>query len=151
MARKRAARTTREVRLKTFLDSSVLLAAWKIDTLKYAARCIMADDRREFYSSQMVRLELFSKPRFEKRSAEVRFYENHFAELVKSEPLSGELGAEAELLAARYGLAAADALQIAAAIRQGVQEFWTTEKPGKPMFRVKELKVMSIEMSKAWI
>ena len=96
----------------------------------------MADDRREFYSSQMVRLELLSKPRFEKRSAEVRFYENHFAELVKSEPLSGELGDEAELLAARYGLAAADALQIAAAIRQGVQEFWTTEKPGKPVFRV---------------
>ncbi len=144
MARKRAASKTGEVRLKTFLDSGVLIAAWKIDTLKDAARSIMADDRREFFSSQMVRLELLPKPRFEKRRTEVRFYENHFAELVRSEPLSRELAEEAEILASRYGLSAADALQIAAAIRQGVQEFWTTEKPGKPMFRVMEVKVLSL-------
>jgi hypothetical protein len=54
------------------------------------------------------------------------------------------LGNEAETIAARYGLAGPDALQIAAAIRLGVEEFVTTEKPGKPMFRVKELKVISI-------
>ena len=104
----------------------------------------MAADHREFYSSQMVRLELLPKPRFEKRSAEIRFYENHLAGVVASEPLSVELGNEAEALAARYGLSAADALQIAAAIRLGVEEFFTSEKPGKPMFRVKELKVISL-------
>jgi predicted nucleic acid-binding protein len=104
----------------------------------------MAADHREFYSSQMVRLELLPKPRFEKRSDEVRFYENYFLGTAASEPLSVELGNEAEALAARYGLSAADALQIAAAIRMDAEEFYTSEKPGKPMFRVKELKVISI-------
>jgi len=39
---------------------------------------IIDDARREFFTSQMVRLELLPKPRFEKREAEVAFYENHF-------------------------------------------------------------------------
>ena len=47
-------------------------------------------------------------------------------------------------LAARYGLAGADALQVAAAIRHGAREFYTSERPGKPLFRVKELKVVSL-------
>jgi predicted nucleic acid-binding protein len=130
--------------VRTFLDTGVLLSAWKRETLSAAALTVMAADHREFYSSQMVRLELLPKPRFEKRFDEVRFYENYFLGTNASEPLSAELGNEAEALAARYGLSGADALQIAAAIRQGVEEFYTSEKPGKPMFRVKELKVISL-------
>jgi predicted nucleic acid-binding protein len=130
--------------VRTFLDTGVLLSAWKRETLAAAALTVMAADHREFYSSQMVRLELLPKPRFEKRFDEVRFYENYFSGTNASEPLSAELGNETEALAARYGLSAADALQIAAAIRQGVEEFYTSEKPGKPMFRVKELKVVSL-------
>jgi len=44
-------------------------------------------------------------------------------------------------------LAGPDALQIAAALRHQVQEFVTSELPGKPMFRVKELKVVSLHLS----
>jgi predicted nucleic acid-binding protein len=130
--------------VRTFLDTGVLLSAWKRETLSAAALTVMAADHRKFYSSQVVRLELLPKPRFEKRSDEVRFYENYFSGTTASEPLSVELGNEAEALAARYGLSAADALQIAAAIRMDVEEFYTSEKPGKPMFRVKELKVISL-------
>lgn len=130
--------------MKTYLDSGVLVAAWKVDTLRPAALSVIADTAREFYSSQMVRLELLPKPRFEKRTREVEFYEQHFAEVVASEPLSEALGEEAEKLAARYGLAGPDALQLAAAIRQDCAEFHTSEKPGKPMFRVKEIKVVSL-------
>lgn len=104
----------------------------------------MSDDTREFYTGQMVRLELLPKPRFERRMREVAFYETHFASVAATEPLSAELGNEAEALAARYGLAGPDALQIAAAIRQGVAEFYTSEKPGKPLFRVREVKVISL-------
>jgi hypothetical protein len=130
--------------LRTFLDSGVLLKAWRGEELSQAALDLLSDDARQFFTSQMVRLELLSKPRFEKRLSEVVFYESFFAGAAAIEPLSEELGREAEALAARYGLAGPDSLQIAAALRYGVQEFYTTEKPTKPMFRVKELKVISL-------
>lgn len=130
--------------MKTFLDSGVLLAAWRGETLALPALSIMSDDTREFVTSQLVRLELLPKPRFERRPIEVRFYDSHFAEAVACEPLSEELGREAEALAARYGLSGADALQAAAAIRQGAGEFYTSERPGKPLFRVKEIRVISL-------
>ena len=130
--------------MKTFLDSGVLLHAWRGETLSGVAMQIMDDDSREFYSSQLVRLELLPKAQFEKRSTEVAFYESHFADCAGSQPLSQELGLEAEKLAARHGLAGPDALQLAAAIRQRVEEFYTSEKPGKPMFRVKEIRVVSL-------
>ena len=97
---------------------------------------IIDDENREFFTSQMVRLELLPKPCFEKRDAEVAFYENHFRDCSFTEPLSKELGAEAEKLATRYGLAGPDSLQLAASLRHSVAEFYTSERPGKPMFRV---------------
>ena len=130
--------------MKTFLDSGVLLKAWRGEDLAQEALVLLSDENRQFYSSQMVRLELLPKPRFEKRLREVAFYESFFADTVVIEPLSIELGREAETLAARYGLAGPDALQLAAAIRHDVQEFYTTEKSSKPMFRVKEFKVISL-------
>lgn len=130
--------------MKTFLDSGVLLAAWRGEALAAPALSLMADDDRVFVTSQLVRLELLPKPRFEKRPLEVRFYEAHFAEAIACEPLSDDLGRAAESLAARYGLSAADALHIAAAVRQGAREFYTSERPGKPLFRVKELTVISL-------
>jgi predicted nucleic acid-binding protein len=130
--------------LKTFLDSGVLLHAWRGDHLSEIIMQIIDDESREFFTSQMVRLELLPKPRFEKRDAEVAFYENHFRDCSFTEPLSKELGLEAEKLATRYGLAGPDALQVAAALRHRVAEFYTSQRPGKPMFRVKELKVISL-------
>lgn len=130
--------------MKTFLDSGVLLHVWRGSDLADAALQIMADDTRVFVTAQMVRLELLPKPRFEERKKEVEFYEKHFADCESMEPLSENLGNVAETLAARYGLAGPDALQIAAAIIQGAKEFYTSEKPGKPMFRVRELKIISL-------
>ena len=105
---------------------------------------IIDDETREFCTSQMTRLELLPKPAFERRRHETEFYTAHFSDCAGSEPLSEELGNAAEKIAGRYGLAGPDALQIAAAIRQGAEEFYTSEKPGKPMFRVRELKVISL-------
>jgi predicted nucleic acid-binding protein len=126
-----------------------LLKAWRGEELAQAALDLLSDDSRQFITSQMVRLELLPKPRFEKRLAEVAFYETFFAGAAAIEPLSAELGHEAEALAAKYGLAGPDSLQIAVALRHGVAEFYTTEKPAKPMFRVKELKVISLYSSLA--
>ena len=121
-----------------------MLHAWRGEALSSAAMRIIDDDAREFFTAQLVRLELLPKARFEKRVREVAFYESHFADCVSCEPLSEELGESAEDLATRYGLAGPDALQLSAALRQGVEEFYTSEKPGKPMFRVREIKVVSL-------
>jgi predicted nucleic acid-binding protein len=53
-------------------------------------------------------------------------------------------GVEAEKLATRYGLAGPDSLQLAAALRHNGAEFYTSERPGKSLFRVKELKIISL-------
>jgi predicted nucleic acid-binding protein len=132
--------------LKTFLDSGVLLTAWRGTSSPEAdsARSLMADEARQFVSAENVRLELVPKPVFEKRRTEVEFYSEHFNAAAAIEPFSGELGQEAFALAKRYGLAAGDALNLAAAIRLGADEFITSEMPGKPMFRVAGIRVLSL-------
>jgi predicted nucleic acid-binding protein len=129
--------------LKTFLDAGVLLTAWRGRDAE-AALAVMEDPRRQFYTSQLVKLELLPKPSFFKQEAEVEFYETHFQAVKGEEPLTPELGEKADELARRYGIAAVDALHLAAAIRQGAAEFITAEKPGKPLFRVTGITVRSI-------
>jgi predicted nucleic acid-binding protein len=132
--------------LKTFLDSGVLLTAWRGESSpqRQSALEIMAEDEREFYTSDNVRLELLPKPAYEKRRMELEFYNEHFDSTVACEPFSAELGSLALRLARKYGLAAGDALNVAAAIRQGAEQFITSELPGKPLFRVGEISVLSI-------
>jgi predicted nucleic acid-binding protein len=131
--------------VKTYLDSGVLLTGWRsLDAKGELAIAVIEDANRHFYISQLSRLELLPKARFFKQHDEIEFYETHFARAVANTPLTRGLGARAEQLAARYGLAAIDALHLAAAIHHGVEEFITTEKPDKPMFRVRELKVTAL-------
>ena len=129
--------------MRTFLDSGVLLTAWRGRNAEVAL-AVMEDPQRQFCTSQLVKLELLPKPQFFKQEAEIEFYRTHFRAAIGEEPLSGELGEKAQELAARHGIAAVDALHLAAAIRQGAEEFITAEKPGKPMFRVRGITVKSI-------
>ncbi len=129
--------------MRTFLDSGVLLTAWRGRDAD-SALSVMEDPQREFCTSQLVKLELLPKPTFFKQKAEAEFYQTHFRAAKGEEPLSRELGEKAAELASQYGIAAMDALHLAAAIRQGANEFITAEKPGKPMFRVQGIAVRSI-------
>ena len=129
--------------MKTFLDSGVLLTAWRGRDAE-TALAVMEDPRRRFYTSQLVKLELLPKPAFFRLEAEIEFYQTHFRSTEGEEPMSRELGEAAAQLARQHGLAAMDALHLAAAIRQGADEFVTAEKPGKPMFRVRGIAVKSI-------
>ncbi|HAO80671.1 MAG TPA: hypothetical protein DCQ92_17205 [Verrucomicrobia subdivision 3 bacterium] len=130
--------------MKTFLDSGVLLSAWLGNSPRsIEAKSIVADESRDFLTSDAVKLELLPKPTFEKRRAELEYYNDHFKGIA-SEPLSEELGVESLTLAKKYGLAAMDALHLASAIRQGADEFITSELPGKPMFRVSGIKIISL-------
>jgi predicted nucleic acid-binding protein len=132
--------------LKTFLDSGVLLTAWRGEPSPPvdAALGIMADDEREFVTCENVKLELLPKAVFEKRRLEVEFYNEHFNSVVASEPFSPELGKAALDLGKKYGLSAGDALNLAAAIGQGAEQFITSEPPGKPIFRVAGIRVISL-------
>lgn len=131
--------------MRTFLDSGVLLLAWRGNSrAATAAKELLADDSREFVTCENVRLELLPKPVFEKRRAEVAFYHAHFSEAAACEPFSEALGKAALALAKKHGLAAGDALNLAAAIRQGADEFIIGELPGKPPFRVSEINIVSL-------
>ena len=129
---------------RTFLDSGVLLTAWRGKECCEQALAVMEDERREFCTAQLVKLELLAKPAFFKQKLETEFYRTFFAQVTHEEPLSEALGKEAMTLAAPYGIAAADALNLCAAIRLGAEEFITSEKSGKPMFSVPRIKVISL-------
>ncbi|MEI1377487.1 PIN domain-containing protein [Nostoc sp. UHCC 0926] len=51
---------------------------------------------------------------------------------------------EAYQIASQYGLAAMDALHVAAALSVGAEELVTTEKRTKPMHQVTSINVVSI-------
>ena len=131
--------------MRTFLDSGVLMTAWKgKEPEMRAAMQIMDDTRRTFVTSELVKLELLPKPAFFTMRKETKFYAEHFAKAVQTELLSHELCRSAFLIAEKHGLAAVDALHVAAAIKLGAEEFITTESPGKPLFRVNEIKIIPL-------
>ena len=129
---------------RTFLDSSVLLRAWRGQDAS-PALAVMEDPQREFYTSQLVKLELLPKPTYEATPGEVEFYQIHFDQVKGEAHLSRELGAAALRLAGKFGLAAMDALHVAAALQADCAEFITDEKPGKPLYRVRGIKVRSVD------
>ena len=133
---------------RTFLDSGVLLTAWRGKECCEQALAVMEDESREFCTAQLVKLELLPKPAFFKLKLETEFYDTFFAQITREEPLSEALGNEAMVLASTYGIAAADALNLCAAIRLGAEEFITSEKSGKPMFSVPRIKVISLHSLK---
>jgi hypothetical protein len=130
---------------RTFLDSGVLLTAWRGKDFCEQALAVMEDESREFCTAQLVKLELLPKPAFFRQKLETEFYGTFFAQVKHEEPLSATLGNEAMALASAHGIAAADALNLCAALRLGAEEFITSEKPGKPMFSVSGIRVISLQ------
>ena len=104
----------------------------------------MAEEGRDFITSDNVKMELLPKPTYEKRHAEVEFYNEHFSQASACEPFSDALGSAALALARKHGLSAGDALNVAAAIRLGAKEFVTSELPGQPLYRVSEITIVPL-------
>jgi hypothetical protein len=59
---------------RTFLDSGVLLTAWRGKECCEQALAVMEDESREFCTAQLVKLELLPKPAFFKQKLETEFY-----------------------------------------------------------------------------
>ena len=85
-------------------------------------------------TSPFVQLELVPKAIYHKKHLEKAFYDEYFraAEWIRD---LNRIEAVAQTEAAKSGLAAMDALHVAAAHLAGADEFVTTERPGKPIYR----------------
>lgn len=131
----------------TFIDSGVLIQAIRGQgALTARAMEILDDPERSFASSVFVKLEVLPKPLYNGYSKEVEFYEEFFGAVniwAESGPVLTQVAFDE---ATRAGLAACDALHVAAAASVGAQELVTNEKPGKPIHRATLVPVHSIHL-----
>ena len=105
---------------------------------------ILSDSQRVFAASEFVRLEVSPKAIYHQQTEEYQFYEEFFDEVIYWANDLTYIVQEAYKIASQYGLAAMDALHVAAAFSIGAEELITTEKKTKPMHKVVGIKVISI-------
>ena len=130
---------------KTYIDSGVLITAFQgTPTISIRANRILNDDNREFASSRFVQLEVLPKAIFNKQQDEVEFYETFFSAVIHWETDLEQIIQNSYQIACNYGLAAMDAVHVAAALQINADELITTEKPTKPMHRVRKIQIISI-------
>jgi predicted nucleic acid-binding protein len=129
----------------TYIDSGVLISATNgVGAIAEKALEILGDSQREFASSEFVKLEVNPKAVYSKQTEEAQFYEEFFSDVTYWASDLTHIVREAYQIASQYGLAAMDALHVAAALSVGAEELVTTEKKTKPMHRVTGIKVVSI-------
>jgi hypothetical protein len=132
---------------RTFLDSGVLIAAARgTDDTALLALQILDNPDRKFVSSIFVKLEVLPKAIYNGFKEEAAFYQSLFENDVEIwVSLSDDLAELAQQQAEKFGLSALDSLHVAAAISAGADEFVTTEKPGKPLHRVRDFRIISVQ------
>ena len=129
----------------TYIDSGVLINAFRGKSdLGLRAINILDDNNRSFASSPFVRLETLPKAIYQGQQTEEDFYQTFFSVVSHWATDLTIIIPNAQTIASRYGIAGMDAIHIAAAIAIAAEEFVTTEKPTKPMFRVTEIQITSI-------
>ena len=127
----------------TFIDSGVLITASQgTEVLSNRAIKAITSVDREYASSQFIKLEILPKALYHSQSNEVEFYQTFFSAVTYWADDLEKIIDNSFKIASEYGLAAMDALHIAAAISVEAEEFITTEKPTKPMYRVTDLRVV---------
>ncbi|MEA5419706.1 nucleic acid-binding protein [Spirulina sp. CCNP1310] len=129
----------------SFVDSGILIAAAR-GTPPRAQRAldILADSDRIFCSSIFIKLEVLPKSLCYQQTLESEFYETFFQGVTYWISDLEALSQFAYHLACIYGLSGLDALNIAAAISLKADEFITTEKPTKPMYRVPNIQFLTV-------
>jgi predicted nucleic acid-binding protein len=131
---------------RTFIDSGILVSAARgTDLYSERALTILEDESREFASSIFVRLEVLPKAICYKKNDEVEFYQSFFDSVQYWANDLERLIQDGYNLGSRYGLSALDPLHVAAALLMGAEELVTTERRTKPMHRVSNIKVTSIQ------
>jgi hypothetical protein len=121
--------------IRTFLDSGVLItAARSRGSDQQTALAVLADPSRVFLATPLLALEIVPKATFHKQKLELSFYDHYLASAVMYRGLN-RIEQIARVEAAQRGMAALDALHVASAFLLRADEFITTEKPSKPIYR----------------
>ncbi|MEH1810090.1 type II toxin-antitoxin system VapC family toxin [Nostoc sp.] len=129
----------------TYIDSGILISATDgVGRIADKALEILGDSQREFACSEFVKFEVSPKAVFNKQTEEAQFYEEFFSDVTYWASDLTHIVEEAYQIASQYGLAARDALHVAAALSVGAEELVTTQKRTKPMHRVTSINVVSI-------
>ena len=127
---------------RTFLDSGVLITAYKgSPSIEQPATRILDDPGRVFLTSPFVRHEVSPKALYNKQTLEYRFYQRYFRRALFCDDLKAILS-HAGKESAKSGIGPTDSLHIAAAHLLGADEFITTERPGKSIYRTSLVKVI---------
>ncbi len=95
-----------------------------------------------FIGSPVLGLETLPKATFRRDAAEAHFLNETFETFSEWTSIDDALVQEAVEIGARYDVVNIDALHVAAAIRARPDQFVTTEKPGKPLHRVREVEIV---------
>jgi len=132
--------------IRTVIDSCVLRTAFEgiegEDNKK--ALAVLDDTDREFIAVDFVALETIPKPTFNRRQEQVLIFSTFFNEAPIHAEVSTVVTNLAIELGSVYDLDPMDALIVSSAIISGADELITMEKPTKPMFRVKSIKIISL-------
>jgi predicted nucleic acid-binding protein len=129
----------------TYMAAGAFIAAARGEGPEAAAALAILDDpERVFASSLFVRLEVLPKPTYHRRTAKAEFYEAFFSSVARWAGPLEQLVDDAYLMACRLGLAAVDALHVAAAALTGAEELVTSESPSKPIHRATSVKVVGL-------
>jgi predicted nucleic acid-binding protein len=129
----------------SFIDSGILITAARGSSPRsQLALNVLADSDRVFCSSIFIKLEVLPKSVCYQQTLECDFYEAFFQGVTYWASDLDVLTQSAYQLACDYGLSGFDALNVAAAIVLKADEFITTEKPTKPMYRMPGIQFVTI-------
>ena len=92
-------------------------------------------------AASFLKLDLLPQPSFRKRKAELAFLEDFFARVVDWCEASEDLMRAAVAEVGGVPLSTVEALHVAAAKRLNADELITAERPGKPLHKLRGLKV----------
>ena len=91
-----------------------------------------------------MKLETTPKASFHRNYEEVEFLESFFGKVALWSSVDESLIEDAIRLGERYDIVNLDALHAAAAIRAGADRFVTTERPGRPLHRLNEIRIVHL-------
>ncbi len=129
---------------RTFVDANILINATNINdaVLIMKIENLLDSEQREFVASDFLELEVLPKPVHNKRQVSVEFCQNFFASCVERIEVNSRTTKIAYDEACLLGLSGADAIHLAAAYEANADELVTLEKPTKPMYKSKLVKVV---------